>query len=90
MAASKIIPIRSREEREKIRKARESRASLFADSIKDVEKAVLRMSIGRQKRQFSNEIMQRGYAKDQNWTTHQQEMHRRSMENCKKLKGYYR
>ena len=50
MTSSKIIPIRSREEREKMRKTRESRQSVIDSNVKDVEKTMLRMSLGRQKR----------------------------------------
>jgi hypothetical protein len=46
-----------------------------------MEKIVLRMSAGRQKREFSNKIAERGYPKDENWTELQKNMHRTSVEN---------
>jgi ribosomal protein L24E len=60
----------------------------MSENVKDVEKTVLRMSIGRQKREFSQIILQRGYPKNENWTEYQREMHLKSIENNKKLKGF--
>lgn len=48
----------------------------------------MRMSIGRQKRELSQSILQRGYPKNENWAEYQREMHMRSIENSKKLKGF--
>jgi hypothetical protein len=48
---------------------------------REMEKIVLRMSAGRQKREFSNKIAERGYPKDENWTELQKNMHRTSVEN---------
>lgn len=48
---------------------------------KDIEKIVLRMSAGRQKREFSNQLVERGYPKDQNWNKLQKDMHKTSVEN---------
>lgn len=52
---SKIYLAPSREERERRRRERETGA--LAENVRDVEKAVLRMSIGRQRREFSQSIL---------------------------------
>ena len=46
---------------------------------RDMEKIVLRMSAGRQKREYSNTIVERGYPKDENWNELQKNMHRKSV-----------
>ena len=46
------------------------------------------MSIGRQKREFSQSILERGYPKNENWTEYQRQMHQKTIENNKKLKGF--
>ena len=69
--SSKIIPIRSREERQRKRKEKEKDTSII-ENIKDMEKVVMRMSVGRQKREFSNKLRERGYPVDENWTQYQQ------------------
>lgn len=51
-----------------------------------MEKIILRMSAGRQKREFSNKISERGYPKDQNWAQLQKEMHRASVQNLEKMR----
>jgi hypothetical protein len=48
-------------------------------TAKNVEKVVMRMSIGRQKREFSQKLLERGYPKDENWIEYRNEMHRTSI-----------
>jgi hypothetical protein len=47
--------------------------------MRDMQKIMLRMAAGRQKREFSNTITERGYPKDENWTQLQKNMHRKSV-----------
>ena len=57
--------------------------------VKNSEKSILRMSIGRKNREYSNEFKDRGYPKNiENWTSYTQKQKQSVVENNKKLKGY--
>ena len=67
---------------------RESRLATLSDNIRDVEKVIMRMSVGRQKREMSQSVLEyREYPKDHSWRQYQRDMHHKSIQNQTHLKG---
>lgn len=52
-----------------------------------MEKMVMRMSIARQSREFSQEVKERGYPKNENWDAYRKNKQKESIDNSQQLRG---